>query len=137
MGVCVKDQGATYPNEKCSGCIFQSLSNVHDIEIVTTCFEVKITVSDFKSENGHNFHGNLNYYVVPVDIYESILPLVKYGIGIIAYYPKSGHMVEKRKSERRELSTELYAQLLYDALRKWVDAVWYEYDHANDAKKSG
>lgn len=26
-----------------------------------TCFEIKITKSDFKSENGHNFVGNKNY----------------------------------------------------------------------------
>jgi hypothetical protein len=88
---------------------------------LTTCFEVKITASDFKSENGHNFCGNKNYYAVPAEIYESIKDNVPPGIGIIVYYRDSGRMIVKRESEMRRIAPEELSYLLYDALRKWVD----------------
>jgi hypothetical protein len=48
-------------------------------ELITICFEIKSTVSDFKSPNGHNLVGDINYYVMPsdtfkqLDIYQHIL----------------------------------------------------------------
>lgn len=114
-----KVPGETFPNKHCRGCFFKR--NVHRMGILTTCFEVKITVSDFKSENGHNFHGNRNYYAVPVEIYDKVKDLVPQGIGIIVFYPDSAHMVVKRESEHREIGAETLSILLYDALKKWVD----------------
>lgn len=114
-----KIEGLAYPNENCLGCVWNGIRKIRGIEILTTCFEVKITVADFKSENGHNFHGNHNYYVVPVNICDKILPLVEDGIGVVVFYPESGHMVEKKKCERRKLDDSLLVRLLYDALKKW------------------
>ena len=36
------------------------------------CFEVKSSVDDFHSKNGHNFLGDYNYYVMPEEVYEQI-----------------------------------------------------------------
>lgn len=36
------------------------------------CFEIKSTVSDFKSPNGHNLVGDVNYYVVPSDTFKQL-----------------------------------------------------------------
>lgn len=127
MSAPCKIDGLTYPNQHCGGCTLRAARQVQKIEILTTCFEVKISVSDFKSDNGHNFCGNHNYYVVPIDICEKILPLVPDGIGVIAYYPESGRMVEKRRSGRHELDSELLARLLYDALKKWIDRCGVDY----------
>lgn len=33
------------------------------------CFEVKSSVEDFHSPNGHNFIGDYNYYVMPEDVF--------------------------------------------------------------------
>ena len=110
--------GKEYPCKECHGCIFHK--HVYELGILTTCYEVKITVSDFRSPNGHNFHGNRNFYAVPVEIYPKIKDLVPEGIGIVVYYSNSGHMVVKRESEHREIGFEAMAYLLYDALKKWV-----------------
>lgn len=36
------------------------------------CYEVKSSVEDFHSKNGHNFIGDFNYYVMPEDVYEKV-----------------------------------------------------------------
>ena len=36
------------------------------------CYEVKSSVEDFHSKNGHNFLGDYNYYVMPEEVYEKI-----------------------------------------------------------------
>ena len=46
------------------------------------CYEVKSSVEDFHSKNGHNFIGDYNYYVMPEDIYEKIKEEIPYGIGV-------------------------------------------------------
>lgn len=41
-------------------------------ELITICFEIKSTVSDFKSPNGHNLVGDVNYYVMPSDTFKQL-----------------------------------------------------------------
>jgi hypothetical protein len=114
-----KIPGNQFPSKECTGCVYHK--HVYELGILTTCYEVKITVSDFKSPNGHNFHGNDNYYAVPVSICEKILTLVPEDVGVIGYYPDSGHMVVKKKCKRKAIDPELLNYLLYNALKKWVD----------------
>ena len=47
------------------------------------CFEVKSSVEDFKSKNGHNFIGDYNYYVMPAVVYEEVKALVPYHVGVL------------------------------------------------------
>ena len=35
-----------------------------------TCYEIKVSISDFNSENGHNLVGDYNYYVVSEEVFE-------------------------------------------------------------------
>ena len=116
LGEC-KVAGCTYPNEHCTGCFWHSRS--YDIGMLITCYECKITLQDFKSPNGHNFHGNKNYYVVPKDLVKKIEPLVPQGIGIIAYYPDSDKFRTVKESDFQEVSEEIKTKLLYNALGKW------------------
>lgn len=78
-------------------------------------------VSDFKSNHGHNFYGNHNYYVVDSHIYDSIKCLVPEEIGIIAYYEKSGQMRVKKECQFKEIDNDTKVFLLYNALKKWCD----------------
>ena len=39
------------------------------------CYEVKSSVEDFHSKNGHNFLGDYNYYVMPEEVYEQCLQI--------------------------------------------------------------
>ena len=44
------------------------------------CYEVKSSVEDFHSKNGHNFLGDYNYYVMPEEVYEKVKDQVPYGL---------------------------------------------------------
>lgn len=118
VGGC-KIQGKNFPNEHCKGCVFKRTH--HELGMQITCYECKISVSDFKSPNGHNFHGNKNYYVVPQDIYATIKQMVPANIGIIIYYPKTNTFRIGKECTLANISESLKCQLLYNALKKWCD----------------
>lgn len=46
------------------------------------CYEVKSSVEDFTSKNGHNFLGDFNYYVMPEDVYEKVKNKIPYKVGV-------------------------------------------------------
>jgi len=118
IGKC-KIDGNCYPCKECRGCVYRRTR--HMLGMLSTCYEVKITVSDFKSNNGHNFHGNRNYYAVPNSIYPKIRELVPDGIGIIVYYSDSGHMTVKKECKHHEVDSGDMVYLLYNSMKKWVD----------------
>ncbi len=117
MGKC-KIPGQSFPCDHCRGCVHRRTRHV--VGMLSTCFEVKITVADFKSENGHNFHGNRNYYAVPIEICPKIEPLVSPDIGIITY-GSGGNMRLRRECVHRDVDAETTIALLYNAMKKWVD----------------
>ena len=63
-------------------------------------FEIKTSIQDFSSKNGHNFIANRNYYVVPKELYEKIKHKIPKHIGCYIFewkiYTK---MIEKTKDE--------------------------------------
>ncbi len=52
---------------------------------IISCFEIKISKSDFKSKSGHNLVGDYNYYVVPDYLVEYVKEHRPPNIGIISY----------------------------------------------------
>lgn len=98
---------------------------VDSMRIATTCFEVKITKSDFRSKNGHNFVGNLNYYVIPKELLKDVEELVPEGIGLLV---RTGHLTlrERKAPQWREVAPEDLNLYLYNALKKWVAQPWWE-----------
>lgn len=50
------------------------------------CYEVKSSVEDFHSKNGHNFIGDFNYYIMPEDVYEKVRNELPYRVGV--YIPE-------------------------------------------------
>lgn len=69
-----------------------------------TAMEIKVTLNDFKSSHGHNFVGNLNYYVIPGELLQDIETLVPEDIGIILY--QDGALIEHKKATYHELTIE-------------------------------
>lgn len=47
------------------------------------CYEIKSSVEDFYSKNGHNFIGDLNYYVMPEDVFQAIKNQIPYHVGVL------------------------------------------------------
>lgn len=46
------------------------------------CYEVKSSIEDFHSKNGHNFLGDYNYYVMPEEVFEKVKNEIPYYVGV-------------------------------------------------------
>ena len=67
------------------------------------CYEIKISKSDFLSDNKKTFIGDFNYYVLPTELYYDVKNLVEDGIGIWLV-DKKGRIECKRQATRMECS---------------------------------
>lgn len=47
------------------------------------CYEIKSSVDDFLSKNGHNFVGDFNYYVMPREIFDDVKSKIPYHVGVL------------------------------------------------------
>lgn len=66
------------------------------------CYELKISKSDFHSKAALSWYGNLNYYVMPLELYESVKLEIPNDIGVyVADESSSAYCIKKAK--RREL----------------------------------
>jgi hypothetical protein len=120
-GICFRDSSTEKDDRKCHGCVHRE--HLWNIGMMVTCYEVKITYADFKSENGHNFHGNENYYCVPKDLVAKIINDIPDDVGILAYYEgRSSFGLRKYKPAGwRDITDETKIHLLYNAMKKWCD----------------
>lgn len=85
-------------------------------KILVQCFEIKVTRADFRSKNGHNFVGNLNYYVAPAEIYDSIKDDVPEDIGIILY--KTGSLRRKKDATFKSMTDEDQKWMILNVLKR-------------------
>lgn len=88
--------------------------------ILFACYEIKISRADFLSPNGHNFCGNLNYYVMPREVYDQCKKDIPAGIGAIIYWQGEfgGCLRRVKSSEYKELSDTEQKWFLMAALKK-------------------
>ena len=87
------------------------------------CFEIKVTKSDFHSKHGHNFVGNLNYYVMPYQLYKEVKDEIPEGIGCVTYHYNNEEDVGKLRHQKasnynNEIDTNLYPKVLHTVLNK-------------------
>lgn len=75
------------------------------------CYEIKSSVADFLSKNGHNFIGDFNYYVMPEDVAESVKGQIPYDVGILVPDRWGGLWIEK-KARRKNRSRPVSEMLL-------------------------
>ena len=66
------------------------------------CYEVKSSVEDYRSKNGHNFIGDFNYYIMPEEIYNEVSPKIPYYVGVYCPYGENLRLVKKAKRKNRE-----------------------------------
>lgn len=69
-----------------------------------SAYEVKSSVEDFNSPNGHNHPGDFNYYVMYEDVYETVRAKIPYFVGVLVpdnsgglRHVKKAHRVERQK----------------------------------------
>ncbi len=120
-GKCFRDGGTDKNDRKCHGCVLRCHN--WKVGMMVTCFEVKITYSDFRSANGHNFHGNENYYCVPKSLASKIAHEIPDDIGILAYFEgeRQYGLRQFKPSGWRGVTDQAKVHLLYNAMKKWCD----------------
>lgn len=128
FGRCFRDNSTEKDDKKCHGCVFRH--HTYQVGMMVTAFEVKITRSDFLSSNGHNFHGNENYYCVPKELAPKIENDVPSDIGILAYYSgkRQDGLRLYRKATWHDIDDATKVQLLYNAMKKWCDGATFQKD---------
>ena len=105
----------------CKSCMFRH----HQVKtrMLITCFEVKISMSDFHSGHGSNFWGHMNYYCVPGEMAPLVAKELEFDskVGILSWDGK--HLRKYRPAQYVEVADGIQIMLLYNALKKWCDGV--------------
>ena len=80
------------------------------------CFEVKSSVDDFHSKNGHNFLGDFNYYVMPEKVFDEIKKEIPYNVGVLVPENKNyfgeWYDLKSVKNARRKDRTRPVSEML-------------------------
>lgn len=83
------------------------------------CYEIKSSVEDFHSKNGHNMIGDFNYYVMPLEVYEKVMDEIPYSVGVMhkaEYLNLLGQMetglVTAKRAKRKDRTRPLSEMLL-------------------------
>lgn len=110
-------------------CRWNGLKKMGTPKVLLTCIEIKVTKSDFKSEHGHNFIGNMNYYAVPEEIYKEIEPLVPEDIGILVYLHRGQYvgLRSRKKPTFREMTEEEQKWLILSVFKRVRDMDYKRY----------
>lgn len=81
------------------------------------CYEVKSSVEDFHSKNGHNFLGDYNYYIMPEEVYEKVKNEIPYYVGVFVpdglnYRGKWYDLKSVKKARRKDRDRPVSEMLL-------------------------
>lgn len=108
---CKKGLASGERRKRCDhpSCKFRYDENKYDNHKLIVAMEIKVTLADFKSKHGHNFIGNLNYYVITENLFYQMQRLPKEekapeSIGFIIY--KNGELVEIVEADFIELPAD-------------------------------
>ena len=77
------------------------------------CYEVKSSVDDFHSKNGHNFIGDFNYYVMTEEVYEMVSKEIPHYVGVLVPSDKPWlELIAVKKAKRKDRSRPVSEMLL-------------------------
>lgn len=88
------------------------------------CYEIKSSVEDFSSPNGHNMFGDFNYYVMPEDVYKTIQKQIPYKVGV--YVPTDQDIIhlksikKAQRMDRKKSSLEMMLMMFRSANRDFL-----------------
>ena len=86
------------------------------------CYEVKSSVEDFHSKNGHNFIGDLNYYIMPEEVYVIVSNEIPYRVGVYCPTGGDGELRAVKKAKRQDRTrpaSEMLLMMFRSAARDW------------------
>lgn len=76
------------------------------------CYEVKSSVADFHSKNGHNFIGDFNYYVMPKDVFDAVREEIPYQVGVYCPDDSWNALRSVKQAHRKDRTRPLSEMLL-------------------------
>lgn len=106
-------------SKTCSERVCKHYKTIHNytIDTLIICVEIKVSVSDFHSNHGHNHVGHCNYYAIPAAMYQKVKDLIPENIGILIFYEGNekgeGYCGIRKKRE-------CVAQELAEEKQKWL-----------------
>ena len=120
---CPKDiSDWNFRNEPCTErfCRLYKTKHTYTIDTVITCVEIKVSVSDFHSDHGHNFVGHCNYYAMPLALYKKVKDEIPDGIGVLLYYNGENTCGIRKKIEckPRQLSEKTQKWLIISVAKR-------------------
>ena len=71
----------------------------YDTKGLFRCYEIKVTKSDFHSPCHNSFVGHLNYYVLPLNLYEAVKEEIPDWVGV--YVSQDGRNAYSEKKAKR------------------------------------
>ncbi len=83
------------------------------------CYEIKISVSDFHSQNGHNFVGNYNYYILTNEVYEQVKDEIPDYVGVYLSSRMYEPVKKAKKQEIKFSQEEMLYSFMKRAYHKW------------------
>lgn len=83
------------------------------------CYEIKSSVADFKSKNGHNFIGDYNYYVMPGDVFTEVKNMIPWTVGVLVP-DNCGSSLSSVKKAHRANRTRPVAEMLLMMYRSFA-----------------
>lgn len=104
-------------------CFWKRQHRQKEETVAIICFEIKVSLDDFRSKNGHNFIGNLNYYVMPYALYNAVKDKIPENIGCITYHYKDENEVGKLRHAKsctyvKEVNNDLYNSIMHTVLNR-------------------
>lgn len=85
-----------------------------DTQGIFRCYEIKVSVSDFKSKAKLSFLGDYNYYVMPKELYLEVEKNIPWGVGVIL---SDGYPECIRKPKKQQVSIGMKATLMESMVR--------------------
>ena len=64
------------------------------------CYEIKSSVDDFRTKHGHNFIGDLNYYIMPEEVFAAVKSEIPYKVGV--YCPDGAKLKLFKKAKQKD-----------------------------------
>lgn len=76
------------------------------------CYEIKSSIEDFNSKNGHNLIGDYNYYVMPTEVFEKVKSEIPYRVGVYTYNGYENTLMSVKKARRSDRTKSVLEMLL-------------------------
>lgn len=81
------------------------------------CYEIKSSVADFESKHGHNFIGDYNYYVMPLDVFEKVKDKIPFAVGVFVPEKPLRSVKKARRIDRQRPISKMLLMMFRSANR--------------------